>query len=60
MENNHLSLPNGMMNSGQAASTLGQFMAQNGATAAEIAQAQSDLAKGLGTGAPQPRIERVI
>lgn len=59
VENNHLSLPNGMMNAGQAASTLGQFMMQNGATAAEIAQAQSDLAKGLGTGAPQPATELV-
>ncbi|MEB7586614.1 hypothetical protein NGC36_15175 [Serratia rubidaea] len=34
-------------------------MAQNGASAAEIAQAQSDLAKGLGTGAPQPATELV-
>ncbi|VEI63192.1 Uncharacterised protein [Serratia rubidaea] len=48
-----------MMNAGQAASTLGQYMAQNGASAAEIAQAQSDLAKGLGTGAPQPATELV-
>lgn len=59
VENNHLNLPGGMMNAGQAASTLGQFMAQNGATAAEIAQAQSDLAKGVGTGAPQPASELV-
>lgn len=59
MENNNLSLPSGMMSSGQASSTLGQFMAQNGATAAEIAQAQSDLVKGVGTGAPQPASELV-
>ncbi|MBD8454121.1 hypothetical protein [Serratia rubidaea] len=59
VDNNYLSLPNGMMNAGQAASTLGQYMAQNGASAAEIAQAQSDLAKGLGTGAPQPATELV-
>ncbi|MDU3154593.1 MAG: colicin D domain-containing protein [Hafnia alvei] len=37
-----------MMNSGQAATTLGKFMEQNGASAAEIVQAQSDLAKGVG------------
>ena len=48
-----------MMNSGQAATTLGKFMEQNGASAAEIAQAQSDLAKGVGTGAPQPATELV-
>lgn len=48
-----------MMNAGQAASSLGQFMAKNGATAAEIAQAQSDLTKGVGTGAPQPATELV-
>jgi len=47
------------MNSGQAATTLGKFMEQNGASAAEIAQAQSDLAKGVGTGAPQPATELV-
>ncbi|AKR77062.2 MULTISPECIES: hypothetical protein [Edwardsiella] len=34
-------------------------MAQNGASAAEIAQAQSELARGLGTGAPQPATELV-
>lgn len=63
VENNSLSggfnLPQGMMNSGQAATTLGKFMEQNGASAAEIAQAQSDLAKGVGTGAPQPATELV-
>nr|WP_237391196.1 VENN motif pre-toxin domain-containing protein [Cedecea sulfonylureivorans] len=59
VEQNALSLPGGMMNSVQASSSLGLFMAQNGATATEIAQAQSDLAKGLGTGAPQPASELV-
>lgn len=59
VENNSLSLPNGMMNAAQASSTLGRFMEQNGASADEITQAQSDLAKGLGTGAPQPATELV-
>ncbi|WP_435056154.1 VENN motif pre-toxin domain-containing protein [Yersinia frederiksenii] len=63
VENNSLSglegFGQGMISTGQATSTLGQFMAQNGATTAEIAQAQSDLAKGLGTGAPQPASELV-
>ncbi|WP_186378046.1 hypothetical protein [Yersinia kristensenii] len=63
VENNALSgvegFGQGMISAGQATSTLGQFMAQNGATTAEIAQAQSDLAKGLGTGAPQPASELV-
>ncbi|HEN3638656.1 TPA: hypothetical protein U5E40_003323 [Yersinia enterocolitica] len=63
VENNFLSglegFGQGMISAGQATSTLGQFMAQNGATTAEIAQAQSDLAKGLGTGAPQPASELV-
>ncbi|EOV4914600.1 VENN motif pre-toxin domain-containing protein, partial [Edwardsiella ictaluri] len=58
-ENNALSLPSGLMDYGQASSSLGQFMAQNGASAAEIAQAQSELARGLGTGAPQPATELV-
>ncbi len=63
VENNFLSglegFGQGMISAGQATSTLGQFMEQNGATTAEIAQAQSDLAKGLGTGAPQPASELV-
>lgn len=59
VENNGLSLPPGFVNYGQTASTLGQFMAQNGTSPAEINQAQSDLAKGLATGAPQPATELV-
>lgn len=47
------------MNHAQAESSLGLFMAQNGASAGEITQAQNDLAKGLGTGAPQPATELV-
>ncbi|OUR01098.1 hypothetical protein B5M10_10920 [Pluralibacter gergoviae] len=38
---------------------MGKFMADNGATPAEISQAQQDLAKGVGTGAPQPATELV-
>lgn len=34
-------------------------MAQNGATATEISQVQRDLAKGEGTGVPQPATELV-
>ncbi|WP_172730874.1 hypothetical protein [Pluralibacter gergoviae] len=34
-------------------------MADNGATPAEISQAQQDLAQGVGTGAPQPATELV-
>lgn len=34
-------------------------MAEHGATSEEVTQAQSDLAKGLGTGAPQPATELV-
>ena len=63
VENNSLggweSLPKGMMDYGSAATSLGQFMAENGATPAEISQAQQDLAKGVGTGAPQPATELV-
>ncbi|EPC5194415.1 hemagglutinin repeat-containing protein [Edwardsiella piscicida] len=62
VENNFLApqiMPKGMMDIGQAALTLGQFMVLNGATAAEIAQAQSDLARSLGTSAPQPASELV-
>lgn len=47
------------MNHAQAESSLGLFMAQNGASADEISRAQADLAKGLGTGAPQPATELV-
>jgi filamentous hemagglutinin len=59
-ENNDMfNLPGGMMDGARAASSLGQFMAQNGASPSEIAQAQSDLAKGLGSDAPQPASELV-
>lgn len=59
VENNHLSLPNGLINHAQVESSLGMFMAQNGASADEISLAQADLAKGLGTGASQPATELV-
>ncbi|HEJ7840477.1 TPA: hemagglutinin repeat-containing protein [Serratia marcescens] len=59
VENNHLSLPNGLMDAGRATSTLSKFMTEHGATPEEVTQAQSDLAKGLGTGAPQPATELV-
>ncbi|CAI1745427.1 hemagglutinin repeat-containing protein [Serratia plymuthica] len=57
--NDQFSLPPGMMSSGQAASTLGQYMTEHGATAEQITAAQADLARGLGTGAPQPATEFV-
>ena len=44
------------MDAGRATSTLSKFMTEHGATPEEVTQAQSDLAKGLGTGAPQPVI----
>ncbi len=44
------------MDAGRATSTLSKFMTEHGATPQEVTQAQSDLAKGLGTGAPQPVI----
>ncbi|HFD3890539.1 VENN motif pre-toxin domain-containing protein [Serratia nevei] len=59
VENNHLSLPNGLMDAGRATSTLSKFMTEHGATPEEVTQAQSGLAKGLGTGAPQPATELV-
>ncbi len=48
-----------MEDSSSAATSLGKFMADNGATPAEISQAQQDLAQGVGTGAPQPATELV-
>ena len=51
VENNHLSLPNGLMDAGRATSTLSKFMTEHGAMPEEVTQAQSGLAKGLGTGA---------
>ncbi|QUY51135.1 hypothetical protein JK621_19700 [Serratia plymuthica] len=39
--------------------TLGQYMTEYGATAEQITAAQADLARGLGTGAPQPATEFV-
>ena len=59
MENNHLNLPNGLMDAGRATSTLSKFMTEHGATLEEVTQAQSDLAKGQGIGAPQPATELV-
>ena len=47
------------MDAGRATSTLSKFMTEHGATPEEVTQAQSDLAKGLGTGAPQPATELV-
>ncbi|CAI2040965.1 Uncharacterised protein [Serratia liquefaciens] len=48
-----------MVSSGQAAFTLGKYMKEHGATPEQITAAQSDLARGLGTGAPQPATEFV-
>lgn len=47
------------MDAGRATSTLSKFMTEHGATPEEVTQAQSDLAKGLGTGAPQLATELV-
>ncbi|KYQ98141.1 filamentous hemagglutinin [Serratia plymuthica] len=57
--NDQFGFPPGMMSSGQAAFTLGQYMTEHGATAEQITAAQADLARGLGTGAPQPATEFV-
>ncbi|AVU35645.1 TPA: hypothetical protein JD344_24885 [Serratia marcescens] len=47
------------MDAGRATSTLSKFMTEHGATLEEVTQAQSDLAKGQGIGAPQPATELV-
>lgn len=50
-------LPPGLADYGQAATTLTESMQQQGATADEIAQAQLDLARGLGFEGVQPATE---
>ena len=45
VENNHLNLPNGLMDAGRATSTLSKFMTEHGATPEEVTQAQSDWQK---------------
>ena len=57
--NDQFSFPPGMMSSGQAAFTLGKYMTEHDATPEQMTTAQSDLARGLGTGAPQPATEFV-
>ncbi|MDU5488645.1 MAG: VENN motif pre-toxin domain-containing protein, partial [Serratia liquefaciens] len=57
--NDQFGFPAGMVSSGQAAFTLGKYMKEHGATPEQITAAQSDLARGLGTGAPQPATEFV-
>ncbi|VVE34434.1 hemagglutinin-related protein [Pandoraea eparura] len=54
LENNQFELPQGIVRAGAASTSLGEFMAKNGASAEEIQQAQTDLLRGLGTDAAQP------
>ncbi|VVE46145.1 hemagglutinin repeat-containing protein [Pandoraea soli] len=54
LENNQFDLPQGIVRAGAASTSLGEFMAKNGASAEEIQQAQTDLLRGLGTDAAQP------
>ncbi|MCV4159731.1 VENN motif pre-toxin domain-containing protein, partial [Pseudomonas aeruginosa] len=58
-ENNFLGggTPPGLISYGQAASSLTEYMRQNGATAEEITQAQRDLAQGQGFDGVQPANE---
>ncbi len=57
LENNQFELPQGIVRAGAASTSLGEFMAKNGASAEEIQQAQTDLLRGLGTDAAQPATE---
>ncbi|WP_318652922.1 VENN motif pre-toxin domain-containing protein [Pseudomonas sp. PDM18] len=59
VENNFLGegTPPGVMSYGQAASSLNDYMLKNGATAEEMAQAQRDLAQGVGFDGAQPANE---
>ncbi|VVE34412.1 hemagglutinin-related protein [Pandoraea eparura] len=54
LENNQFELPQGIVRAGAASTSLGEFMAKNGASAEDIQQAQTDLLRGLGTVAAQP------
>ncbi|MCG3050686.1 hemagglutinin repeat-containing protein, partial [Pseudomonas aeruginosa] len=58
-ENNFLGggTPPGLISYGQAASSLTEYMRENGATAEEITQAQRDLAQGQGFDGVQPANE---
>ncbi|MDF3864914.1 hemagglutinin repeat-containing protein, partial [Pseudomonas denitrificans (nom. rej.)] len=59
VENNFLGegTPPGLVSYGQAASSLNDYMLKNGATAEEMAQAQRDLAQGVGFDGPKPANE---
>ncbi|VVE90280.1 hemagglutinin-related protein [Pandoraea bronchicola] len=57
LENNQVSLPQGVVKIGAAAASLGQFMAENGASYEDIQQAQTDLIEMVGTEARQPASE---
>jgi len=59
VENNFLDggTPPGLISYGQAAASLNEYMLKNGATAEEMAQAQRDLAQGVGFEGPQPANE---
>lgn len=59
VENNFLGegTPPGLMSYGQAASSLNEYMLKNGASAEEMAQAQRDLAQGVGFDGVQPANE---
>ena len=61
VENNFLGegTPPGLTSYGQAASSLNDYMLKNGATAEEMAQAQRDLAQGVGFDGPKPANEFV-
>lgn len=61
VENNFLGegTPPGLASYGQAAASLNEYMLKNGATAEEMAQAQRDLAQGVGFDGAQPANEFV-
>ncbi|EON13680.1 hemagglutinin repeat-containing protein [Pandoraea sp. SD6-2] len=54
LENNQVSLPQGFVKIGAAATSLGQFMAENGASSEDIQKAQTELIEMAGTELPQP------
>jgi filamentous hemagglutinin len=57
MENNQVSLPQGVVKIGAAATSLGQFMAENGASYEDIQKAQTELIEMTGTEVPRPASE---
>ena len=54
LENNQVSLPQGIVKMGAAAASLGQFMAENGASYEDIQKAQTELIEMTGTEVPRP------